>query len=163
MIVWTSVLWKIYVDSGQLAGNGRKTAIYHFVSSPEKYICILCHNVWTNWDTDPFSTSKWPSEPQFCEKYQCGWQKNDQNWAENAHNYSYYEIACIRRYVWKKNWIFFWDKTIFLGLLTFSNVNVLQKGLFMQNWEFCKKKKWKFTTHKWPFYDHFWPFFWQLH
>ena len=26
--------------------------------------CILCHNCWTNWGTDPFSTSR-PSEPQF--------------------------------------------------------------------------------------------------
>ena len=25
----------------------------------------------TNWDTDPFSTSKWPSESQFCERYLC--------------------------------------------------------------------------------------------
>ena len=38
--------------------------------------CILCHNVWTNWGIDLFSTSKWPSEPQFCERYLCRWQKN---------------------------------------------------------------------------------------
>ena len=29
--------------------------------------CILCHNFWTNWGSDMFSTSKWQSEPQFVE------------------------------------------------------------------------------------------------
>ena len=31
-------------------------------------ICILCHNPWTNQISDLLSTSKWPSEPQFCER-----------------------------------------------------------------------------------------------
>ena len=31
--------------------------------------CILCHNFWTNYDLDLLSTSKWPSEVQFCDKY----------------------------------------------------------------------------------------------
>ena len=53
-------------------------SIYHFVS-PEKYIYILCHNGWTNWGTDPVSTSKWPSEPQFCERYSCRWRKLARN------------------------------------------------------------------------------------
>ena len=35
------------------------------------FICVLCHNFWTNYDLDLFSTSKWPSELQFCEKYLC--------------------------------------------------------------------------------------------
>ena len=25
---------------------------------------------------DPFSTSKWPSETQFCERYECSWHRN---------------------------------------------------------------------------------------
>ena len=37
--------------------------------------CILCHDFWTNYDLDLFSTSKWPSELQFCERYVCRWQK----------------------------------------------------------------------------------------
>ena len=39
---------KVVVE--KTARNCRKTAIYHFVSqpSPKKYICILCHNFWTN-------------------------------------------------------------------------------------------------------------------
>ena len=31
-------------------------------------ICVLCHNSWTNQDTDLFSTLKWPSELRFHEK-----------------------------------------------------------------------------------------------
>ena len=38
-------------------------------------MCVLCHNVWTNYDLDLFSTSKWPSELQFCERYLCRWRK----------------------------------------------------------------------------------------
>ena len=29
---------------------------------------IWCHNFWPNQDLDPLSTSKWPSESQFCER-----------------------------------------------------------------------------------------------
>ena len=32
-------------------------------------ICVLCHNFWTNYDLDLFSTSKWLSDLQFCERY----------------------------------------------------------------------------------------------
>jgi hypothetical protein len=39
--------------------------------------CILCHNFWTNYDLDLFSTSKWPSDLQFCERYRGRCQKND--------------------------------------------------------------------------------------
>ena len=31
-------------------------------------ICVLCHNFCTNYDLDLLSTSKLPSEPQFCVK-----------------------------------------------------------------------------------------------
>jgi hypothetical protein len=31
-------------------------------------IYVLCHNYYTNQNLDPLSTSKWPSEPQFCER-----------------------------------------------------------------------------------------------
>ena len=34
----------------------------------------LCHNFWTN--LDPLSTSKWPSQSQFCERYNVDGQKN---------------------------------------------------------------------------------------
>ena len=38
-------------------------------------ICVLCHNFWSNQDVDLLSTSKWPSEPQFCERWTYIWQK----------------------------------------------------------------------------------------
>ena len=31
---------------------------------------------------------------------------------------------------------FFWNKTVFLGLHTFSNVNILHEGLLLQDWVF---------------------------
>ena len=34
-------------------------SVYHF-------ICVLCHNFWTNCDLGLFNTSKWLSELQFC-------------------------------------------------------------------------------------------------
>ena len=33
-------------------------------------------HVWTNQDLDLLSTSKWSSEPQFCERYEFGWLNN---------------------------------------------------------------------------------------
>ena len=41
-------------------------------------ICILCHNLWTNQILDLLSTSKFPSEPQSCEKLLYSWQKYGQ-------------------------------------------------------------------------------------
>ena len=38
-------------------------------------ICVLCHNFWTNQNLDQLSTSKWPSETQFCERWTYIWQK----------------------------------------------------------------------------------------
>ena len=49
-----------------------------------KSICDLCCSFWSNWDLDTFSPSKWPSAPQFCERYICSWQKSDQKWLENG-------------------------------------------------------------------------------
>ena len=43
--------------------------------SRNRNICVLCHNFWPNYNLDLLSTSKWPSEPQFCERYVCRWQK----------------------------------------------------------------------------------------
>ena len=34
---------------------------------------------------DTLSTSKWPLESQFCERYLCRWQKSDQKWWKNGH------------------------------------------------------------------------------
>ena len=50
-------------------------------------ICSLCHNLWNNQNLDPLSTSKWPSEPQFCERWMYSWQKNGQKWSYNGHTF----------------------------------------------------------------------------
>ena len=42
-------------------------------------ICLLCHNFSTNYDLDLFSTSKWPSDFQFCERYRDSCQKMTRN------------------------------------------------------------------------------------
>ena len=46
------------------------------------WIYSLCCNCWANEDTNTFSTSKWPSEPYFCEryKYQCSYF----NWLQSC-------------------------------------------------------------------------------
>ena len=44
-------------------------------------ICILCHNFWTNQNLDLLSKSRWPSEPQFCERWTYICQKNGQKWS----------------------------------------------------------------------------------
>ena len=42
-------------------------------------ICFLYHNFWTNYDLDLFSTSKWPSNRQFCERYKGSVEKMTRN------------------------------------------------------------------------------------
>ena len=42
-------------------------------------ICVLCHNFWTNQNLNQVSTSKWPSELQFCERCTYIWQKMARN------------------------------------------------------------------------------------
>ena len=44
-------------------------------------ICILCHSFWTNQNLGKLSTSKWPFEPQFCERCLYSCQKNDHMWS----------------------------------------------------------------------------------
>ena len=67
-------------------------AIYQllfFGSSPNSHAAvgyISGHNFWTNQDLGPLSTSKWPSEPQFCERWRLYiWQKNGQKRSYNSH------------------------------------------------------------------------------
>ena len=40
----------------------------------QKYLCFVSC-ISPNYNLDLLSTSKWPSEPQFCERYVCRWQK----------------------------------------------------------------------------------------
>ena len=47
-------------------------------------ICILSHKFWMNQGSDLLSTLKWPSKPQFCERYWYSRQKNDQKWSYRA-------------------------------------------------------------------------------
>ena len=44
----------------------------------------LCHNFWTNYDLDLLSTSKWPPEPQFCQRWRHRLQKNSINGRKTA-------------------------------------------------------------------------------
>ena len=42
-------------------------------------ICVLCHDSWPDYNLDMLSTSKWQSDPQFCERHLCSWQKITRN------------------------------------------------------------------------------------
>jgi hypothetical protein len=46
-------------------------------------LLILCCDFWANEDTNTFSTSKWPSEPYFCERYKFKYQCSYFDWLEN--------------------------------------------------------------------------------
>ena len=49
--------------------------------SRNRNICVLCHNFWPNYNLNLLSTSKWPSELQFCERYVCIWRKFGWKWS----------------------------------------------------------------------------------
>ena len=61
-------------------------------------ICIFCHNFYTNHNLDLFNTSKWPSEPQFCER----WTYICKIWPEVVFQRSFIKELSfrIRVYVW---------------------------------------------------------------
>ena len=68
---WTSLnlnLPKVITQNAKM----QKTQMSTFVQNCKKYknanICILCHNFGTNQNLDSPSTSKWPSEHQFCKR-----------------------------------------------------------------------------------------------
>ena len=76
-----------------MARYGLKMAIYQllfFGSSPNLHRAsgyIWGHNLWPNQDLDPLSISKWPSEPQFCERKTHIWRKNGQKRTYKGHTY----------------------------------------------------------------------------
>ncbi len=51
-----------------------------WILTPQKK--TSCHSL-KIWNLDLLSTSKWPSEPQFCERWTCIFQKNGQKWLYN--------------------------------------------------------------------------------
>ena len=70
--------------------NAKNTNVWFCTKSQKNgngNICILCHNFWTNQNLDQLSTSKWPSEPQFCERWTYIWPKM----AGNGHNIVIYQ------------------------------------------------------------------------
>ena len=63
--------------------NAKNTNVWFCTKSQKNgngNICVLCHNFWTNQNLEQLSTSKWPSEPQFCERWTYIRQKNGQKW-----------------------------------------------------------------------------------
>ena len=64
--------------------NARKANVCFFTklqNTKNGNICIFWHNLRTNQILDLLSTSKWPSKPQFCERWTYKWQKNGQKWS----------------------------------------------------------------------------------
>ena len=71
--------WKNSIATKKFDRNIFTSFFTKSVKTGNGNICILCHNFWTNWD--PISTSKWFSEPKFCERWTYIWLKNDQKWS----------------------------------------------------------------------------------
>ena len=70
--------YKSYDTKRKNAKNANECFCTKLQKTENGNMCILCHNFWTNWDLEPWSTSKWPSEPQFCERWTYKWRKNGQ-------------------------------------------------------------------------------------
>ena len=91
----------------------------------------MCHNFWTNSDVDPFRTSKWSSEPQFCERYSCAWQKK---WLERVEKWPF-----ISHKFWESppNYLVaVWFHTVCKLKISyfFSLYNVSCQGIFSFSW-----------------------------
>ena len=77
--------WYKSYDKKHKNAKNTKDAIVCFCTKLQKKrngnICVLSHSFCTNQSEDPLSTSKWPSEPQFCEIFFYSWHKNGQKWS----------------------------------------------------------------------------------
>ena len=75
-------IWEL-ISLGCVKTYFGKPALKWYISRHETKIpeLILCHSFWFNQDIDTLSTSKWPSELQFCERFYCSWLKNGHKWS----------------------------------------------------------------------------------
>ena len=85
--VWIMIGTIIMTQKGKETKT-QKTQMHFFSTILPKNIygniCILSHKFWMNQGSDLLSTLKWPSKPQFCERYWYSRQKNDQKWSYTA-------------------------------------------------------------------------------
>ena len=79
-------------------------------------IWVLCHNFWTNQNLNQVSTSKWPSELQFCERCTYTWQKMARNGLKTVIykgtfilNQSLCSWMSLNLYKWTHQKIEFWN------------------------------------------------------
>ena len=63
-------------------------------------ICVLCHNFWSNQNVDLLSTSKWPSEPQFCERWTYIRQKRARYGRSNIRDIRFHTVFMLKEQVW---------------------------------------------------------------
>ena len=82
-------------------------------------LTTIYHSLRSNLYLDTLSTLKWPSEPQFCERYLCSWQKNDQKWLKNGH---FWNISF--QVFFFQNWKAKLSKTFVIDVLAFDPIKV---------------------------------------
>ena len=78
----TSVNLNWYKRHDTKRKNAKNTNVWFCTKSQKTWngnICVFCHNFLTNQNLDQLSISKWPSEPQLCERWTYIWQKIAKN------------------------------------------------------------------------------------
>ena len=84
---WTSLNhnWYNSYDTKRNKSQKQKNSYVFFSTILQKNrnanICIFNYNIWINQGFYLLSTSKWPSEPQFCEIWSYSCQKSGQKWS----------------------------------------------------------------------------------
>ena len=69
-----------YDEKHKKSKNENLHFFMYVIGTANENIWILCHNFWNNQNLHPLSISKWPSEPQFCERY-IHLQRNCRKWS----------------------------------------------------------------------------------
>ena len=82
-------VFKVHMTAGFLPRCQKSLQFFtpemmHFQPWKKIFSPILCLSSWSNYNFSILSTSKWPSGPQFCERFLCSSQKNYQNWSKMA-------------------------------------------------------------------------------
>ena len=102
--------------------NAKKANVFFSTISQKNgngNICILSHNLWINQGLDLLSTSKWPSEPQFCEMWSYSYQKMAGNGHKTAISDHFWPFFANCMVIFHKTEV----QTVFLRGLTALNLN----------------------------------------
>ena len=130
-----------------------------FYNNAKKRNWFLCSSFWCNYNLDVLEISKWPSEPNFCERSTCSLQKMARNCLKSVIFEAWFDFGCLLIFLFPltvrssskigQNWY----ETFYEGppfdVFWFCNLPKIQKGGPYKTSNFnAHQSSWKFAQLK---------------